>query len=83
MDKKAFELNFTDYNFVEIDLKDSKGVEDLIKKFKPDTICHLAAQAGVRYSLVNPFSYIQNNISGFMNILECCRNSYTEFNQLI
>ncbi len=44
----------------------------------PDKVVNLASQAGVRYSLVNPHSYIYSNITGFMNILECCRNFEVE-----
>ena len=56
-----------------VDLKDESKVLQIIKDFKPDSICHLAAQAGVRYSLENPYDYIDNNIKVTMNILEASR----------
>ena len=46
----------------------------LFEEERPDVVIHLAAQAGVRYSIVNPHAYVDSNIQGFMNILECCRN---------
>ena len=45
----------------------------LFKEEKFDVVCHLAAQAGVRYSIINPHAYVDNNITGFLNILECCK----------
>jgi UDP-glucuronate 4-epimerase len=58
-----------------MNLEDRKGVEGIFKTEKFDMVCHLAAQAGVRYSLTNPYAYIDSNITGFMNILECCRHN--------
>ncbi|MGE5861458.1 MAG: NAD-dependent epimerase [Ignavibacteria bacterium] len=63
--------NFT---FYKIDLIDRIGINSLFRNNKFDYIINLAAQAGVRYSLVNPYAYIESNISGFLNILESCRN---------
>lgn len=62
------------YRFKRLNLEDRPAIEELFKKEKFDTVCHLAAQAGVRYSLVNPYSYVDANIAGFMNILEGCRH---------
>ena len=62
------------YRFRRLDLENRRAVEDLFAKEGFDRVCHLAAQAGVRYSLVNPYSYIGANIAGFMNILEGCRH---------
>lgn len=56
-----------------IDIADFKALEEVFKVEKFDRICHLAAQAGVRYSLENPFVYEQSNVKGFLNILEACR----------
>ena len=61
------------YRFIKLDLQDKDSVDKLFKDMKFDIVCHLAAQAGVRYSLENPYSYIDSNIYGFMNILEACR----------
>ena len=60
--------------FIKLDLRNASDVMDLFKKEKFDYVVNLAAQAGVRYSLENPQSYIDNNITGFLNILEGCRN---------
>ena len=64
--------------FLRIDLVHSESIEELFEQEKFDTVCHLAAQAGVRYSLENPNAYIDSNIMGFLNILEGCKNSGVE-----
>ncbi len=67
-------LNIYDnFSFIKIDIGNLKELEKIFKNFKPYKVVNLAAQAGVRYSLENPHAYIQTNILGFMNILECCR----------
>ncbi len=60
--------------FAKGDLADKEFVEQLFKIHKFDTVINLAAQAGVRYSLVNPGAYLESNITGFLNILEACRH---------
>lgn len=65
---------YAGYRFKRIALEDGTGLEDLFSKEKFTMVCHLAAQAGVRYSLTSPHSYISSNIVGFTNILECCRH---------
>lgn len=60
--------------FVRMHLEDREELPTLFKEFEFDMVCNLAAQAGVRYSLENPEAYIDSNINGFLNILECCRN---------
>jgi UDP-glucuronate 4-epimerase len=62
------------YRFVKCNLEDRHGVSDIFKTNGFDAVVNLAAQAGVRYSLVNPHAYVQSNIVGFMNILEGCRH---------
>ena len=62
------------FSFTEGDIADKEKVEGIFKSFRPDTVMNLAAQAGVRYSITNPDSYIRSNIIGFYNILECCRH---------
>lgn len=62
------------YRFKRMDLENRRAMEELFEKERFDTVCHLAAQAGVRYSLVNPYSYVDANVVGFINILECCRH---------
>ena len=60
---------------VRADITDYKVMERIFKKHKFDKICHLAAQAGVRYSLENPFAYEQANNIGTLNLLELCRHN--------
>lgn len=62
--------------FHKIDIVNLNALKNVFKKHKPNLIIHLAAQAGVRYSINNPEQYISNNIIGFFNILQCCK----EFN---
>ena len=63
------------FRFIKMDVADRAGMERLFAEEKFDRVIHLAAQAGVRYSLQNPHAYIDSNIVGFMNILEGCRYS--------
>ena len=63
------------HKFIKLDLSDREGMEKLFKEEEFDAVCHLAAQAGVRYSLENPHAYIDSNIVGFMNVLEGCRHN--------
>lgn len=62
------------YRFIKLDCQDRDAMDDLFRRERFDTVCHLAAQPGVRYSLLNPHAYINSNIVGFINILEACRN---------
>ena len=63
------------FSFHQIDVADRQAMERLFADHKPDRVIHLAAQAGVRYSLTNPHAYIDANLQGFMNVLECCRHN--------
>ena len=63
------------FAFERIDVADARDVGKLFQKVKPERVIHLAAQAGVRYSLENPGAYIDSNIHGFLNILEACRHN--------
>ena len=65
---------FNSLRFSRIDLVDFESVDNLFKQEQFDVVCNLAAQAGVRYSLENPKAYIDSNVTGFLNILEGCRN---------
>jgi len=65
---------FNSLRFSRIDLEDFDSIDKLFKKEKFNVVCHLAAQAGVRYSIENPKAYVDCNIIGFFNILEGCRN---------
>lgn len=62
------------YSFIRMNLEDRAGLHKLMQEQKFDKVCSLAAQAGVRYSIDNPYAYIDANIVGFMNILEGCRH---------
>ena len=64
-----------DFTFIKGDIADKTFIEDIFSKYKPSVVVNLAAQAGVRYSITNPESYIHSNIIGFYNILEACRNT--------
>ncbi len=61
--------------FGQLNLEDKDGLNKIFEKAEIDVVIHLAAQAGVRYSLTHPDAYISSNIVGFVNILECCRNA--------
>src|SRR5271166_1546493 len=61
-----------DFHFVKADLEDRSAMEVLFAEHRPQRVIHLAAQAGVRYSLENPRSYVDSNLVGFLQILECC-----------
>jgi len=66
------------YAFVKLDLADRPGMARLFAEHRPARVVNLAAQAGVRYGITNPTSYIDSNISGFLNILEGCRHNGIE-----
>ena len=63
----------SNYLFYKKDIENFDSLNVIFKKHKPDVVINLAAQAGVRYSLINPTSYINTNIKGFYNILECSK----------
>jgi UDP-glucuronate 4-epimerase len=66
------------FKFVKLEIADKKAIEDLFVREKFQKVMHLAAQAGVRYSITNPHAYIDSNIVGFINILEGCRHNAVE-----
>ena len=66
------------FRFEPVDLADGEALSDLFKAFGFTHVVNLAAQAGVRYSLINPKSYIDSNIVGFANLLECCRHNQVQ-----
>ena len=65
--------SYKQFRFVKADISDKDRMMELFEEFKPDMVAHLAAQAGVRYSIENPDAYVKSNIVGFFNILEACR----------
>jgi len=66
---------YSNYKFIKLKLEDREAILRLFEEEKFDKVCNLAAQAGVRYSIQNPFTYIDSNIVGFINILEGCRHN--------
>jgi UDP-glucuronate 4-epimerase len=67
-------LHGSKMQFIRLNLEDRQKLPELFKIFTFDMVCNLAAQAGVRYSIENPEAYIDSNVSGFLNVLECCRH---------
>ena len=70
--------SLSSFVFVKGDIADKSTINQLFAKYRPSVVVNLAAQAGVRYSITNPDSYIASNLIGFYNILEACRHSYNE-----
>ena len=68
-------LKEPNFQFERLDIENQDGLEGLFATHKFDRVIHLAAQAGVRYSITNPRAYIQSNLVGFANVLECCRHN--------
>lgn len=79
---KEYRLNelskYNNYTFIKGNLADKELINKIFNEYKPEIIVNLAAQAGVRYSITNPDTYIESNIIGFYNILEACRNHPVE-----
>jgi len=73
--------NNNNFNFHKVDIINKEAVGHVFESESPEYVVHLAAQAGVRYSLENPHAYINSNIIGFMNILEACR--YNQIKHLV
>ncbi|RUM72774.1 MAG: NAD-dependent epimerase [Sulfurovum sp.] len=71
--EKAQGEKYKKFTFIQMDISDTQAMYKCFKEEKFDAVCNLAAQAGVRYSLENPHTYIQSNVLGFMNVLEGCR----------
>jgi len=66
---------FENFTFKKIDIADKEELSFAFKSFRPEKVVHLAAQAGVRYSIENPYAYLDANLTGFLNILELCRHN--------
>lgn len=67
---------FDNFTFIKGSIAEKSLIDEIFEKYEPSIVVNMAAQAGVRYSLENPASYIESNIIGFYNILEACRHSY-------
>src|SRR5208337_2883194 len=78
--KSRLELleGFSEFKFIRLDLQDVQATRSLFANHGFDSVVHLAAQAGVRYSLVNPHAYTESNITGFLNVLEGCRVTHAK-----
>jgi UDP-glucuronate 4-epimerase len=70
---RLVQLQVSNFKFQQLDLQNYEGLTEVFTEFQPDIVINLAAQAGVRYSLENPRSYIESNLDGFFNILEASR----------
>ncbi len=71
--KVAEGSKYKKFSFIRVNLEDRKNLPVVFERFNFEIVCNLAAQAGVRYSIENPEAYIDSNIVGFLNLLECCR----------
>ena len=76
IEKEAKKHPGSSWTFIKGDIADSYLIQDIFHTYRPAVVVNLAAQAGVRYSITNPDTYIQSNLIGFYNILEACRHSY-------
>ena len=76
---ELIKIGNNNFNYIQDDISNKNIIDSIFKKYQPDIVVNLAAQAGVRYSIINPDSYIQSNIVGFYNILEACRHSYDNY----
>ena len=76
IEKLAKEYPQSGWEFIEGNIADRGLIDEIFRKYQPEIVVNLAAQAGVRYSITNPDVYIEANIIGFYNILEACRHSY-------
>lgn len=69
-------MKYSSFVFIKGNIADKAAITEIFEKYKPAIVVNLAAQAGVRYSIINPDAYIESNLIGFYNILEACRHSY-------
>ena len=79
--REAAEGHGNTFLFQKGNIADKKFIQEIFRKYQPQIVVNLAAQAGVRYSITNPDAYIESNLVGFYNILEACRHSYDEGNK--
>lgn len=81
---KEYRLNelslYDSFTFIKGNIADKEIINEIFQKYRPQIVVNLAAQAGVRYSIINPDAYVEANLLGFYNILEACRHSYDEGN---
>ncbi len=70
--------SFDNFTFKKVDICDKKSLNNIFKEFSPKKVVNLAAQAGVRYSLINPEAYMNSNLVGFLNLIELCKDNKVE-----
>lgn len=73
--RAAMLLEYSHFTLERVDMSDRTVIPEIFRKYRPEAVVNLAAQAGVRYSLKNPHSYVDTNLVGFVNILEGCRHN--------
>ncbi|MGB2832886.1 MAG: NAD-dependent epimerase [Methylotenera sp.] len=78
LDNILSQVNAQNFHFIKQDVADMQALQNVFAEHQPQRVVHLAAQAGVRYSLQNPNAYVQSNLVGFANILEACRHHNIE-----
>jgi UDP-glucuronate 4-epimerase len=78
LDQIAKHPQANQFKFIKLDMADVEATANLFKQERFDRVVHLAAQAGVRYSLQNPNTYVQSNVVGFTNVLEGCRHNHVQ-----
>ena len=78
LDRLSLLKKYKNFNFEKIDISDRISLTKSFKSFGPKKVVNLAAQAGVRYSIENPYAYMSSNLIGFLNIIELCRHSKVE-----
>lgn len=78
IEKNIVEHSDSKWTFIKGSIADRSLIDDVFNAYKPNVVVNLAAQAGVRYSIVNPDAYIESNLIGFYNLLEACRHSYEQ-----
>ena len=71
---------YSSFVFIKGNIADKALIAEIFKKYRPQVVVNLAAQAGVRYSIINPDAYVESNLVGFYNVLEACRHSYDNGN---
>ena len=69
---------YKNFTFNKVDIADRESITRSFQQFKPNKVVNLAAQAGVRYSIENPYAYMDSNLTGFLNIIELCRHNEVE-----
>ena len=76
--KEISSISYPNFSFSNLDLTNGEGLKNFFHEHQFETVCNLAAQAGVRYSIVNPAVYVENNIKGFFNLLDCVSHNHVK-----